>query len=121
MLFYQRDGFAKTAQYAGAAWADAAAHTGKCYLYSDTTKTLNQDLHGGWWDAGDFNKYTNWGASDVIELMHAYAETPGRIHRRHQHPRVRQRRRRSARRGEVGARLARPHAAEQRLGPQHRR
>ena len=76
MLFYQRDGFAKTAQYAGAAWADGAAHTGKCYLYSDTTKTLNQDLHGGWWDAGDFNKYTNWGASDVIELMHAYAETP---------------------------------------------
>ncbi len=76
MLFYQRDGFAKTAQYAGAAWADAAAHTGKCYLYSDTTMTLNQDLHGGWWDAGDFNKYTNWGASDVIELMHAYTETP---------------------------------------------
>ncbi len=35
---------------------------------------LNQDLHGGWWDAGDFNKYTNWGASDVIELMHAYTE-----------------------------------------------
>jgi endoglucanase len=76
MLFYQRDGFAKTAQYAGAAWADAAAHTGKCYLYSDTTMTLNQDLHGGWWDAGDFNKYTNWGASDVIELMHAYTDTP---------------------------------------------
>ena len=76
MLFYQRDGFAKTAEYAGAAWADAAAHTGKCYLYSDTTKTLNLDLHGGWWDAGDFNKYTNWGASDVIELMHAYSETP---------------------------------------------
>ena len=75
MLFYQRDGFAKTAQYAGAAWADAAAHTGKCYLYSDTTMTLNQDLHGGWWDAGDFNKYTNWGASDVIELMHAYNRT----------------------------------------------
>ncbi len=76
MLFYQRDGFAKTAQYAGADWADGAAHTGKCYLYNDTTKTLNKDLHGGWWDAGDFNKYTNWGASDVIELMHAYAETP---------------------------------------------
>ena len=76
MLFYQRDGFAKTAQYAGAAWVDGAAHTGMCYLYSDSTKTLNQDLHGGWWDAGDFNKYTNWGASDVIELMHAYVETP---------------------------------------------
>ncbi|HVV49721.1 MAG TPA: glycoside hydrolase family 9 protein, partial [Polyangia bacterium] len=77
MLFYQRDGFAKTAQYAGAEWADGAAHTGQCYLYSDTTMTLNKDLHGGWWDAGDFNKYTNWGASDVIELLHAYVDAPG--------------------------------------------
>jgi endoglucanase len=77
MLFYQRDGFAKTAQYAGAAWADGAAHLGNCYLYSDTAKSLNKDLHGGWWDAGDFNKYTNWGASDVLELLHAYAESPG--------------------------------------------
>ncbi len=76
MLFYQRDGFAKTAQYAGADWADGAAHLGNCYLYSDTAKTLDKDLHGGWWDAGDFNKYTNWGASDAIELLHAYAETP---------------------------------------------
>ena len=76
MLFYQRDGFAKTAQYAGADWADGAAHTGMCYLYNDSAKTLNKDLHGGWWDAGDFNKYTNWGASDVIELMHAYVDTP---------------------------------------------
>jgi hypothetical protein len=77
MLFYQRDGFAKTAAYAGADWTDGAAHLGACYLYSDAAKTLNKDLHGGWWDAGDFNKYTNWGASDVIELLHAYAETPG--------------------------------------------
>ena len=53
-----------------------------CYLYNDSAKTLNKDLHGGWWDAGDFNKYTNWGASDVIELLHAYVETPGGLHRR---------------------------------------
>jgi hypothetical protein len=76
MLYYQRDGMAKSAQNAGAAWADAAAHPGKCYLYSDAAKTLNKDLHGGWWDAGDFNKYTNWGASDVIELLHAYVDSP---------------------------------------------
>ena len=76
MLFYQRDGFAKTAQFAGADWVDGAAHTGMCYLYNDSKMTPNKDLHGGWWDAGDFNKYTNWGASDVIELMHAYVETP---------------------------------------------
>jgi hypothetical protein len=76
MLFYQRDGFAKTAQYAGADWVDGAAHTGMCYLYNDKTMTPNKDLRGGWWDAGDFNKYTNWGASDVIELMHAYVDAP---------------------------------------------
>jgi hypothetical protein len=76
MLYYQRDGFAKDAQHAGADWVDAAAHMGKCYLYSDAAKTLNKDLHGGWWDAGDFNKYTNWGAEDVIELLRAYEDNP---------------------------------------------
>jgi endoglucanase len=76
MLFYQRDGFAKTAQYAGADWVDGAAHLSQCYLFSDAARTLNRDLRGGWWDAGDFNKYTNWGAEDVIELLRAYQETP---------------------------------------------
>jgi hypothetical protein len=76
MLYYQRDGFAKDAQHAGAAWVDAAAHIGQCYLYSDAAKTLNKDLHGGWWDAGDFNKYTNWGAEDIIELLRAYEDNP---------------------------------------------
>jgi hypothetical protein len=76
MLFYQRDGFAKDAQHAGADWVDGAAHMGKCYLYSDATKTQDKDLHGGWWDAGDFNKYTNWGAEDIIELIRAYEDNP---------------------------------------------
>lgn len=76
MLFYQRDGQAKTAATAGADWVDGAAHMGQCYLYSDAQKTPDKDLHGGWWDAGDFNKYTNWGASDAIELLHAYVDSP---------------------------------------------
>jgi endoglucanase len=76
MLYYQRDGQAKTAANAGAAWVDAAAHMGKCYLYSDAQKAQDRDLHGGWWDAGDFNKYTNWGAGDVIELLNAYVDSP---------------------------------------------
>ena len=42
MLFYQRDGFAKTAQYAGADWADGAAHTGMCYLYNDGSNDAEQ-------------------------------------------------------------------------------
>ncbi len=76
VFFYQRDGFAKTAQYAGAGWADDAAHMGRCYLHSDPAKTPDRDLHGGWWDAGDFNKYTSWAAEYVIELLRAHEETP---------------------------------------------
>jgi hypothetical protein len=77
MYYYQRDGIAKTAQLAGAAWADGMAHPQDtaCGLYSDGSAP--EDLHGGWFDAGDQNRYTNWGASDVIELLRAYVESPG--------------------------------------------
>jgi len=77
MLYYQRDGIAKDAAHAGAAWADAMAHPqdAQCGLYSDGSSP--KDLHGGWFDAGDQNKYTNWAASDVIELLRAYVEKPG--------------------------------------------
>jgi endoglucanase len=79
MLYYQRDGIAKDAKYAGADWADGPAHMGPnqdptCTLYQGATK---KDVHGGWFDAGDQNKYTNWGASDVVVLLRAYTENPG--------------------------------------------
>jgi len=76
MFYYQRDGIAKLAQYAGADWADGMAHPQDtmCGLYSDGSAP--QDLHGGWFDAGDLNRYTNWAASDVIELLRAYVESP---------------------------------------------
>jgi hypothetical protein len=76
MYYYQRDGIAKLAQYAGTPWADALAHPqdATCRLYSDGSSP--QDLHGGWFDAGDQNTYTNWHAMDIIELLHAYVEHP---------------------------------------------
>jgi endoglucanase len=76
MLYYQRDGIAKEATYAGADWADGFAHPQDvmCGLYSDGSGP--KDLHGGWFDAGDQNRYTNWAASDVIELFRAYLENP---------------------------------------------
>ncbi len=33
-----------------------------------------KDLHGGWFDAGDYNKYTSWTARAVIVLLRAYEE-----------------------------------------------
>jgi endoglucanase len=76
MYYYQRDGAAKLAQFAGADWADGVEHPqdSMCGLYKDGSAT--HDLHGGWFDAGDQNRYTNWAASDVIVLLRGYSESP---------------------------------------------
>jgi len=76
MYYYQRDGIAKLTQFAGADWEDGMAHPQDvmCGLYSDGSGP--QDLHGGWFDAGDQNRYTSWAASDIIELLRAYVENP---------------------------------------------
>jgi hypothetical protein len=36
--------------------------------------STERDLHGGWYDAGDYNKYTSWTAGYVVDLLHAYTE-----------------------------------------------
>lgn len=82
MYFYQRSGFAKDAAYAGADWSDDAAFMGpnqdtECRARSDfLNEDLIRDLHGGWFDAGDFNKYTLWGARVVVDLLLAYDYYP---------------------------------------------
>ena len=82
-FFYQRVGHEKAAEFAGAAWADAASHikTGQdkaARQYNKTgDATTARDLSGGWYDAGDYNKYTNWTANYIVDLMRAYLENPG--------------------------------------------
>lgn len=81
-FFYQRAGFKKDAAYAGKGWADGASHLGplqdkNCRIYNaKTNATTERDLSGGWYDAGDYNKYTNWTANYVVEMMKAYLERP---------------------------------------------
>ena len=43
------------------------------WLKSDTD---TKDLHGGWFDAGDYNKYTSWAARYIIVLLRAFDENP---------------------------------------------
>jgi hypothetical protein len=79
-FFYQRSGFAKETPFADAAWADAASHlqdkTARDFLKkSDASTEIN--VSGGWYDAGDFNKYTNWTANYVTDFMKAFLENPG--------------------------------------------
>ena len=82
MYYYQRAGFAKSAATAGSDWADGASHMGSgqdSQAHAWTAKTdasLVKDLHGGWYDAGDYNKYTAWAAGTVIALLRAYDENP---------------------------------------------
>jgi len=78
-FFYQRCGFEKKAIHAGTAWADGASHLqdNKARAYDDKTNTTKEkDVSGGWYDAGDFNKYTNWTANYVTTMMLAYLERP---------------------------------------------
>ena len=82
MLFYQRAGFPKDARHAGAKWASSASHEGPLqdrharYYATPGDAATERDLHGGWFDAGDFNRYTSWAAQNVVELLNAYRERP---------------------------------------------
>jgi endoglucanase len=80
--FYQRSGFPKEVPYAEAPWADGASHAGpgqdkNARLFSERDNPdTERDVSGGWYDAGDYNKYTNWNANYVILMMLAYLERP---------------------------------------------
>ena len=80
-LYLQRAGFGKTREFAGP-WADGASHLGRgqdtqARLFSHPQDaSTERDLRGGWYDAGDYNKYTSWTANYVTWLLGAYLENP---------------------------------------------
>ncbi len=81
-FFYQRAGQTKSAGQAGAGWADDASHLkpgqdaqARRFLDKGNAATA-RDLRGGWYDAGDLNKYTSWAAGYAQELMDAYLQNP---------------------------------------------
>ncbi len=88
MFFYQRAGFEKAAQFAGAPWADGASHLGRWQDAQSrpwrsrgdgrerSSARNTKDLRGGWYDAGDYNKYTSWTARAIIVLLRAFEENP---------------------------------------------
>ncbi len=80
--FYQRAGHEKKAEHAGAEWADGASHLGagqdteaRSWLDKNNAATA-RDLRGGWYDAGDFNKYSAWAAGYVRTLLLAFEQYP---------------------------------------------
>ena len=82
MFFYNRSGAAKSSPHADRRWIDAAAYLGpgqdgeaRAVDRKDDPSTA-RDLRGGWFDAGDTNKYVNNASFTVHQLFSAYREAP---------------------------------------------
>jgi len=79
-FYYQRAGIVKLPHHAGSDWSDSASHMRpgqdrNCRRYdAKGDASTERDLHGGWYDAGDYNKYTSWTASYIISLLRAYSD-----------------------------------------------
>ena len=79
MMFYQRVGMAKEEKYMGKDWADDVNHAQDkvARLFTDSTNAATErDVSGGWFDAGDFNKYTIWNGNYIETLLRAYMDVP---------------------------------------------
>lgn len=81
VFYYQRCGCAKSAPHAGPYYTDTPCHVGalqdaNCRAVSNPVQATERDLTGGWHDAGDYNKYTNFTYVPVHFLLDAYEQAP---------------------------------------------
>jgi hypothetical protein len=82
MYYYQRSGVAKRRPYADPCWTDAAAYGGpdqdtQAHDINDPdNKAKRRDVSGGWFDAGDTNKYVTFAVQPVHQLLSAYQQSP---------------------------------------------
>jgi hypothetical protein len=82
MFFYQRSAAAKPPRFAQACWQDVPAYVGpnQDSQAHDITDPDNRakvrDLSGGWFDAGDTNKYVTNAIRPVHQLLSAYQQNP---------------------------------------------
>ncbi len=81
-FFYNRCNSPKQLPYAEANWTDGAdflndQQDGNCrYVFAKNDASTEKDLTGGWWDAGDFNKYVTFADRAVHDLLWAYESNP---------------------------------------------
>lgn len=82
MYFYNRCNFAKSAPFADPKWTDAMSfknslQDSQCYpIYDTSNSTMLRDYSGGWFDAGDYNKYVTFCYSTIHNLLYAYEQNP---------------------------------------------
>lgn len=81
MYLYQRCGENITAANGGANWNHPACHENAnqdlaAHLYDGSDQGLPRDVHGGWHDAGDYNKYIPFTGNTIWDLVNAYEWYP---------------------------------------------
>lgn len=79
-FYYQRCAQSKVPPFADPRWADGASHVGSqqdldCRSVSNPGGP-GLDLSGGWYDAGDYNKYVNFTDDVLQDLLSAYQVNP---------------------------------------------
>lgn len=82
--YYQRSGVAKSLPFAESCWTDSAsyiypnqdtqAESLNHYLNPSGVVSAKRDLSGGWFDAGDTNKYTTFALDPINQLFTSYEE-----------------------------------------------
>ena len=78
MFYYNRCNAQKESNYVDVGFEDSTNFLGplqdsECrYVYDQSNTALEKDLSGGWFDAGDYNKYVTFAHSVIHDLSAAY-------------------------------------------------
>jgi len=82
MFYYNRSNIEKVAPYAENNWTDASSFMNalqdtECrFIEQPGNAALEKDLSGGWFDAGDYNKYVTFTVETLHDLLWAFQESP---------------------------------------------
>lgn len=82
-FYYNRCNAPKQSPYAATGWTDDsnfdhAQQDYQCrYIYDPGNASTAKNLSGGWFDAGDYNKYVTFAHNPVHDLLLTYEEHPG--------------------------------------------
>lgn len=79
MFYYNRCGMGKSEPFAEANWTDGmnfAQDQNARFVDDPNNVSLYRDVSGGWFDAGDYNKYVNYTNNTLHDLLWAYQQAP---------------------------------------------
>ncbi len=82
MYYYNRCNDSKALPFADLKWTDSMnfmnpSQDFNCrYVFDKSNAAIEKDLHGGWFDAGDYNKYVTFTYNTMHDLLYAYEENP---------------------------------------------